>query len=265
MTDETLAAPETVAPQVAVSETETKLPEQQTGAETPAESSVPQPEDETGTQEKPKVKFSERFNQVYAEKKQLEAKTVMDQREIAQLREELSKLRTAQASDKTPYEQQDELRVRAAVKEERLAEKEAEAQYRQQETADKRSEAFRAKVEEAKERMPDFDQVFYQVPVSDFAADLIVDSSKSAEIAYWLGKNPNDARRIYGLPPHLQGAEIARIEARVSVAPSVRKTSKAPPPVSTIGGQSSPGAKDPGAMTEAEYSAWYAQRQARRS
>ena len=263
MTDETIAAPETVATQVPVSEI--KLPEQQTAPETVAESdTVPQSEEKTDTLEKPKVPFKERFNEVYAQKKQAEAEAAYARQEASRLRAELDKLRQI-PTDQVPYEQQDELRMRAAVKEERLAEKEAEAQRRTEQVHEARIATFEAKVSEALDRMPDFYQVFSQVPVSDVAAELIADSSKAAEVAYFLGKNPDQAKRIYQLPAHLQGAEIARIEARVSAAPQVRKVSKAPPPVSTIGGQSSPGVKDPGQMTEAEYSAWYRQRAAKRS
>lgn len=263
MTDETLATPETVAAQVPVSET--KLPEQQTAPETVAESdTVPPSEEKPDIPEKPKVPFKERFNEVYAQKKQAEAEAAYARQEAGRLRAELDKLRQI-PTDQATYEQQDELRMRAAVKEERLLEKEAEAQRRTEQAQEARIVAFQAKVDEARERMPDFDHVFYSVPVSEVAAELIAESSKAAEVAYFLGKNPDQAKRIYQLPAHLQGAEIARIEARVSAAPQVRKVSKAPPPVSTIGGQSSPGVKDPGQMTEAEYSAWYRQRSAKRS
>ena len=260
MTDEPLAAPETVATQVPVSD-EPKT----TAPETVAESDtvVPQSEETPDTQEKPKVPFKERFSQVYAQKKQAEAEAAYARQEAGRLRAELDRMRQTPL-DQVPYEQQDELRMRAAVKEERLLEKEAEAVQRTKLAQDARITAFQAKVEEARERMPDFD-AFYRVPVSEVAAELIAESSKAAEVAYWLGKNPDAAHKIYQMPAHLQGAEIARIEARVSAAPQVRKVSKAPPPVSTIGGQSSPGVKDPGAMTEAEYSAWYRQRQGRRS
>jgi len=244
-----------------------KLPsEQQPAPDEVAESKpdVPQSEDKTDNPEKPKVPFKERFSQVYAQKKQAEAEAAFARREAMQLRAELDKMRST-PMDQVPYEQQDELRVRTAVKEERLAEKSAEAERAQWQAEQARRSAFLAKVEEARERMPDFDQVFAAVPVSDVAADLIADSEKAAEIAYYLGKNPDLAHRIHRMPPHLQGAEIARIEARVSAAPTVRKVSKAPPPVATLNGQAAAGAKDPASMTDAEYSAWYRSRKAARS
>jgi len=260
MTTETPTTPEApakvpVAP-VASPELQTPAEKPVTEGQKPAESAeVPQPEDDAGTPEKPKVPFKERFSQVYAQKKQAEAEAAFARREAMQLREELDKMRST-PMDQVPYEQQDELRVRTAVKEERLAEKAAEAQRAQWQADQARIAAFQAKVSEARERMPDFDQVFSQVPVSEVAADLIAESEKAAEIAYYLGKNPQDAARIYRLPPHLQGAEIARIEARVAAAPTVRKVSKAPAPPPQLGGASSPGLKDPAAMSMDEYAAW---------
>lgn len=91
--------------------------------------------------------------------------------------------------------------------------------------------------------------------MSDHAADLIAESDKGAEIAYWLGKNPHEATRINHLPPHMQGAEIARIEARLSTV-STRKTSNAPTPPPVLNGQTAPGVKDPSSMSMAEYAKW---------
>lgn len=259
MTTEAVTTPEAPA-QVPVAPVAS--PESQPPANTPApeaiapeSAEVPPPEDDAGTQEKQKVPFRERFSQVYAQKKQAEAEAAFARQEAIQLRAELEKMRST-PMEQVPYEQQDELRVRTAVKEERLAEKTAEAQRAQWHAEQARAAAFMAKVNEARDRMPDFDQVFAAVPVSDVAADLIAESEKAAEIAYYLGKNPNEAHRIHRLPPHLQGAEIARIEARVAAAPAVRKVSKAPAPPPQLGGSSSPGLKDPATMTMEEYKAW---------
>lgn len=259
MADDTPTTPD-AAPQVPASPT----PEQAPAPEKAASEVVPPSEETPDTPEKPKVPFKERFGQVYAQKKQAEADAYMARQEAHQLRAELARMRQ-QPLEQLPYEQQDALRVREAVKEERLAEKESEVARRQVHAEQARTSAFMAKVEEARDRMPDLVEVFSKVPVSEIAAEMIADSDKAAEIAYYLGKNPDQAHYIATLAPHHQGAEIARIEAKVSQAPTVRKTSKAPPPVSHVGGQSSPGVKDPASMSEAEYSAWYRQRKSRRS
>lgn len=259
MTTETATAPETAsAPPVestSVPPPSGAQPET-AAADTPAPG---QPETETtGENEqpkKPKVSFSERISQIHAAKKQAEADAAMARQEAQRLRQELEQLRT-QPRDQMAFEDQDALRVREAVKMERLEEKQAEAQFREQIAAQARVATFQAKVEAAAERMPDLVEKFSRVPVSEQAADLIAESDRAAEIAYYLGNNPQEAHEIYRLPAHLQGARIARIEARLSAAPTVRKVSQAPSPPPALSGASSPGVKDPGTMSMEEYAKW---------
>lgn len=195
-----------------------------------------------------------RIAQLFAEKKTAEARAIAYQREAEQLRADLAKLRQT-PTDNLTLEQAERLRMQEVMKSERLEDADRRAQVEREELANRRAEAFKAKVDAAREKMPDFDQVFWNVPVSEHAADLIAESDKAAEIAYWLGKNPQDAARIAHLPPHMQGAEIARIEARVSTV-STRKTSNAPTPPPVLSGQTAPGAKDPASMSMSEYVKW---------
>ena len=103
---------------------------------------------------------------------------------------------------------------------------------------------FEAKVDEARERIPDIDQAlrdFANLPLSSEAAEVLAESTKAAELAYFLAKNPEQAHRLARMPAAKQGAELARIEQRIgSVQP--RRTSAAPPPVPMIGASSAPAA-----------------------
>lgn len=197
---------------------------------------------------------SGRISQLYAEKKTAEARAFAAEREAQQLRADLAKIRET-PTDNLTMEQAERLRLQEVMKSERLEDANRRAQAERTELVNRRAETFKAKVDAARERMPDFDQVFWSVPVSDHAADLIAESDKGAEIAYWLGKNPHEATRINHLPPHMQGAEIARIEARLSTV-STRKTSNAPTPPPVLNGQTAPGTKDPASMSMAEYAKW---------
>jgi hypothetical protein len=196
----------------------------------------------------------ERYSRLHAESKQFQAEATLARAEAQRLKAELDKLRSA-STDNLPLEEQDSHRLKQVVKGERLEQKAEEAEAAALRAAQARAEAFHAKVEAARERMPDFDQVFPTTPISEAAADLIADSDKAAEIAYYLAKNPSEAARIYNLPEHKQGAEIARIESRLSTVP-VRKTSNAPTPPPVLNGQTAPGTKDPASMTMAEYAKW---------
>lgn len=220
----------------------------------PSETETPD-EQQKAEEKKPKVPFSERISQIHAQKKQAEAERSIALSEVARLRAELEKLTNVKV-DELPYDQQDSLRVRAAVKAERLEDAKAAAEIQADRAVQARQSSFLAKVEAASDRMPDLVEKFASVPVSEFAADLIADSDKAPEIAYYLANNPREAHEINRMPAHLQGAAIARIEARVSSAPTVRKVSNAPSPPPTLHGGSTPGAKDPGSMTMEEYAAW---------
>lgn len=202
---------------------------------------------------KPKPTAAERkgrlqgdIDRLTAEKRQLERDVLTKSDEVKRLAKQLSE----QTQNDDPNDHA--AATRRAVKEERL---EQVGESYKQAVADlnaKRVQTFESKIEDARERIPDLDaalQDFMRLPVSEAAADLIAESEKSAEIAYFLAKNPNEAHRIARLPNHLQGAEIARIEAKVSTAPAARKTSNAPPPPPMINGTSSPASKTPAEMS----------------
>jgi hypothetical protein len=259
MTTEAIAAPAEapelkvpVASEVPPAPANDAPPAQDTSAPDPSEVDKPDAETE---QKKPKVSFSERIGQITAARKQAEAERSIALQEVERLRREIDAIR-GQEIDNLPFEQQDSARVREVLKQEKLADKEAEVAARDTFVKQARQAGFMAKVEAVSDRMPDLLEKFASVPVSEQAAELIAESDRAAEIAYYLANNPREAHEIASLPAHLQGARIARIEAKVSSAPSVRKVSNAPQPIPTLKGGSSPGTKDPGEMTMEEYVAW---------
>ncbi len=219
-----------------------------------ADSGQPKAETEEEVAQKLKrAKSQERYDRLKAESKQYQAEALVRRAEVQRLQAELDKLRAAKPDELDP--EHDSHRLKSVVKTERLEQKQEEADQAAHRAARARADAFSAKVEAARDRMPDFDQVFPSTPISEVAAELIADSDKAAEIAYWLSKNQQEAHRIYQLPAHLQGAEIARIENRVSTV-STRKTSNAPTPPPVLSGQTAPGAKDPASMSMSEYAKW---------
>ena len=90
-----------------------------------------------------------------------------------------------------------------------------------------------------REKAPDFDAVVHNpnLTVTPVMADAIRESSRGAEIAYYLGKNPVEAARIASLPPVSQATAITRLETRVAGVGSA-SVSRAPQPVSTLSGRS---------------------------
>lgn len=205
---------------------------------------------------KPKATAEERKERIREDIGRLTAEKHAAAREVERLRTEAQRLATQlreQAAKDDPLDPA--AATRRAVKEERLEQINDSLQQAARETVDKRAETFERKLEDARERIPDLDQAladFMRLPVSEAAGDLIAESDKAAEIAYFLARNPSEAHRIARLPVHKQGSEIARIEARLSAAPTARKASNAPPPTPIINGSSSPTTKTPAEMSVEE-------------
>ncbi len=267
--DLTIPAPQgstdTAASQVTAQDVQTTTPQ----AETPA-GQQPQAKEPAGAQDqtasdqtdqsqdddKPKTwkeKRQERNRQRWQEYK--EAKAVIPQR-LAMLEGEVARLRQTSPPDFSQIvDPTEELAERTAWKvrqsqaedtEKRLTqERERAALEDQQRMKDAWSEA----VEDARDRMPDFDQVVTKdTPIHARAAPYIVESDLGAEIAYWLGKNPTEARALFNKfesAPNQALIELGRIEARLS-APEPKRVSTAPRPAQTLSGGANPLAFDPG-------------------
>lgn len=151
-----------------------------------------------------------------------------------------------------------------------LADYKAEQKFREWENRQKQAEAQKAKAEqqttfqkraeEFRLAHPDFDEIVFsdETPISEVMAEAISISDKGPQVAYHLGLNREEARRIFDLSlrnPVAAGLEIGRIEARLSL-PQPRTTTKAPPPIQPLsagGGTLSP---DPDNMTTDEWVQW---------
>ena len=131
----------------------------------------------------------------------------------------------------------------------------------------KEKATFQDRTEKARTKYADFDDVVFggeAVPVTQPMMDAIFDSEHGPDIAYHLGKHPDDAKRIAGLSPVAAIREIGKIEARFlqgAMPPEQKRTSKAPEPITPVGGAGASD-KDPAKMTMAEYERWRAKRAA---
>lgn len=194
-----------------------------------------------------------------------EAKAIMPAR-LAALESEVARLRGAQAPDFSQIQDPtEELAERTAWKVRQQTAAEAEARLKEQkdaataETTAKLAAAWMEAVEDARERIKDFDSVVTdKTPIHARAAPFIVESDKSAEIAYWLGKNPKDAEALYSKfesQPAQALIELGRIEARLS-APEPKRVSTAPKPAKTLNGGASPLSFDGSKAGVGDMQAW---------
>ena len=120
-----------------------------------------------------------------------------------------------------------------------LAEQKAARLFEQRDQQKKEfevNESFHEKVESVREKYDDFDVVAFNpdIPVSNAMAEIIRSSDVGPDLAYYLGKNREEAVRISEMTVAQQGAALARLEVKISNAPPVKKTSSAPAPISPV-------------------------------
>lgn len=161
-----------------------------------------------------------------------------------------------------------------AIRKEFIAEQQRAAEARSQEFANRaasaREEAWSERASSFKEKAPDFEQVAFSHghSVSPVMAELIKESDFGPEIAYWLGKNKDDANRIANATFLREGAtvgevieakqraalEIGRLEARFA-QPAAPRFTQAPAPVKTVSSGNAAPTKSLADMTYAEFKA----------
>ena len=144
-------------------------------------------------------------------------------------------------------------RLRAQMQQEAMQRRQAaEAQIVKQ-----RQEEFISKVEAVKAEIPDYEAVAFGPKVTPYITDTVAQAvqscDRSAEVAYWLGKNVEAAKEIASMPPMQAAIEIGRIEARL---PSPKKVSAAPDPIKPVAGRTDIIEKDEDDMTPDEWAAW---------
>jgi hypothetical protein len=102
-------------------------------------------------------------------------------------------------------------------------------------------EAYHDREEVAREKYDDFEQVAYnpRLRITDAMVEAIHASDVGPDVAYYLGSNPKEADRISRLSPTLQGAEIAKLEVKITSSPPVKRTTAAPSPITPVTTRSS--------------------------
>lgn len=141
-----------------------------------------------------------------------------------------------------------------------------ETQKTQQETARAALiEQHTGRLDTAREKYSDFDEVTDQeLPISQAMQDVIFESETGAELAYWLGKNPDECKRISRLTPTAAARELGKVEATLGTAEPASgaaetpkpKVTSAPAPIKPVGAKSKANVKDPKDMSLSEYRAY---------
>lgn len=139
----------------------------------------------------------------------------------------------------------------AAAERAETAKKAAEAESRTL------TESFRSSVEAFSADHPDFEDVFTEdLSITIAMSHAIMSADNAAELAYWLGQNPDEARRISGLSDVKAVYELGRISTRLGEPEEEDKPKpRKPAPIKPLGGRSGEAGKDPAEMSTEEYAA----------
>ena len=206
---------------------------------TPADNAAKTDETETPEQstekERRKASASDRIKQITAQKYDAIARAERAEKKAIDLSNQIRELSTSDEYDPV-------VDMRKAVKTENFEQSKAELIEARQAAQQASIAEFRAKVDIARGTLPNIDEalkVFLDIPISNAACDIIASSKKAAEIAHYIGLNPNEGHRIARLPVYQQTAEIARLESRLTT-PEPKRISSAPKPAPTLGGGVNP-------------------------
>jgi len=192
----------------------------------------------------------QRIDQLTAEKRAFE-------QENARLRDQLAQQSVAKP-DRDDFDDDADYTAavaKFAVHEVNAQRDQAAAKQTEASAADKRNEIFLARVEErlANGRMEDFNEVFHDtLPITETMADVIAESDKGPEIAYYLGKNQTELRDIARMPPIQAARALGQLEGRLSRSTS-KKRSTAPAPPKTLSGTADSVAPSLDEMSMEEY------------
>lgn len=175
----------------------------------------------------------ERVQQAVARQREAERQSAEKDKVIAELKAQLKAPDPAQYDDNAKYTA--DLAIHGLNERElqRLEREKAGSEQAQRQAV---AEAWNTRVEEFKATAPDFEAVAYSAPISEPTAYLLAEMDEGPQLAYELGKNHAEARRIERLPERLKAVELGKIAARLAV-PAPVKTTKAPEPIDPVGGK----------------------------
>ena len=109
-------------------------------------------------------------------------------------------------------------------------------QRSQKERMDGSLKTFNERADKAREKYPDYDELFENAPISQAMAPTILESENGPELAVYLSKNPEVARKLYYLTPTQAARELGKIEAKLDdlLQPVKKSVTEAKPPLTPV-------------------------------
>ena len=228
--------------------------------------SSPDPEKEKADKDaddakrKRKQTAQERINDITRRAREAERRAEAAEARVAKLTEELKVPDASDAryeNDPDAYQADLTAHRLRSMRQEDVS---ADAEAARQDAAVARAEAFQARAESFREEVPDFDQVAFgnHTTITESMAELIAESDMGPQVAYFMGKNPSEARNISRMSKTQQAIAIGRLEGRLEAqAKTPRKVTQAPEPIPPAAGKKPPSKiKYTPDMSMADYEKW---------
>lgn len=127
-----------------------------------------------------------------------------------------------------------------------------------------KAQTWSEKVEAAKSRYADLVEVLNVPFATPVMQEALIDADNGVDVAYYLAKNLNEAKKIAAMGPIAAAREIGKIEARLAPPPAPKaaaRTTSAPPPPTPVSARGTANI-DPAKMSDAE---WLAHNRAKRA
>ncbi len=158
--------------------------------------------------------------------------------------------------------------AKAIIEMERAQRQAAEQQAKAQELV----QTYQARIEEARTRYADYEEVMVtapEVPLPAHLSQALLESDFGPDVAYRLAKDPQKVQRLVTLSPTAALREIGRIEAEIEAGrktKAIPSVSNAPEPIRPVDAKTSTPSRDSEPGPDRPYAEWLAwrNRQAKR-
>lgn len=241
-------------------ESKPETPAQNTGAEaTPTtpegEQQEPQQQEEEDTPERAAKRegrrFERRISKAYREAAEAKARADFLERQLAERQQAAAQPQRIEGEPTLEQHNYDPEAYAKAKAE--FAAKQAEKTFtqRQQQAAFQAQQQalvsqWESSVEKAEAKYDDFSEVVGELQPNTPLTAAIMSAENSADVAYYLGKNPALAQKLVQMPAIAQIREIGKLEAKLLSEPAKPKTpSKAPAPITPVQANAAPTSNQP--------------------
>ncbi len=272
-TETTEKAAEEKTEEKATSETAEGAETTETTTETEVDGEIPEKDDETSDDPKG---FQKRINELTLKRRTAEREAETLKKENESLRKEAESRKETSAAEETKetsaagkpkvddyadyadfMEALSEWKSKDIIAAERKKWEAEKAEEAANTATEQQQKVIDGSLEEGRKKHEDFDKVAMaeNIPYSQAMIEVVTESDKFTEIAYYLGQNLDEADRISRLSPLAAAKEIGKIEANLTSGKTTKKLTAAQPPITPLKATEVVG-KDPNDMTNAEFEKW---------